>query len=85
MKAEGIHTCPKPLNMMKKVLQRHTMGNEIVIDPFMGSGTTAVACVQMGRRFIGIEKDPEYFAASIARIKRETAQESFDFDAAAAS
>jgi DNA modification methylase len=78
---KDIHTCPKPLNMMKKVLQRHTMGNEIVIDPFMGSGTTAVACAQMGRRFIGIEKDPEYFTASIARIKRETAQESFDFDA----
>ena len=81
MKAEGVHTCPKPLNMMKKVIQRHTMEGDVVIDPFMGSGTTAIACVQAGRRFIGIEKDPDYFAASVARIKRETAQEIFDFDA----
>jgi len=74
MKAEGIHTCPKPLNMMKKVIQRHTMENEIVIDPFMGSGTTSIACVQMGRRFIGIEKDPEYFEAAVDRIRRELNQ-----------
>ena len=47
--------------MMKKVIQRHTMENEIVIDPFMGSGTTAIACVQMGRRFIGVRQDPKYF------------------------
>jgi site-specific DNA-methyltransferase (adenine-specific) len=74
MKAEGIHTCPKPLNMMKKVIQRHTMENEIVIDPFMGSGTTAIACVQMGRRFIGIEQDPEYFKSAVERIRAATAQ-----------
>lgn len=71
---KDIHTCPKPLNMMKKVIQRHTMENEIVIDPFMGSGTTAIACVQMGRRFIGIEQDPEYFQSAVERIRAATAQ-----------
>ena len=74
VKKDGIHTCPKPLNMMKKVIQRHTMENEIVIDPFMGSGTTAIACVQMGRRFIGIEQDPEYFQSAVERIRAATAQ-----------
>ena len=71
---KDIHTCPKPLSMMKKVIQRHTMENEIVIDPFMGSGTTAIACVQMGRRFIGIEQDPEYFQSAVERIRAATAQ-----------
>jgi DNA modification methylase len=40
-----------------------------VIDPFMGSGTTGIACVNTGRPFIGIEKEPEYFAIAVARIK----------------
>jgi DNA modification methylase len=40
----------------------------------MGSGTTAIACVQMGRRFIGIEQDPEYFKSAVERIRAATAQ-----------
>ena len=74
LKDDGIHTCPKPLHMMKRVLQRHTMEGETVIDPFMGSGTTAIACVLMGRRFIGIEQDPEYFQSAVERIRAATAQ-----------
>ena len=41
----------------------------IVLDPFMGSGTTGIACKNTGRGFIGIEKDPEYFKIAKARIK----------------
>lgn len=74
LKDDGIHACPKPLHMMKRVLQRHTMEGETVVDPFMGSGTTAIACVMMGRKFVGIEKDPEYFNSAAERIRTATAQ-----------
>jgi site-specific DNA-methyltransferase (adenine-specific) len=42
-----------------------------VLDPFMGSGTTGVACVRLGRRFIGVEIDPAYFAIAVKRVERE--------------
>lgn len=41
---------------------------DTVLDPFMGSGTTGIACLQNGRRFIGIEKDAEYFAVASQRL-----------------
>lgn len=60
------HPCPKPERVMRWAIKRFTLHNdEIVIDPFCGSGTTGVACMQMGRRFIGIEIDDGY--ATIAR------------------
>ena len=42
-----------------------------VCDPFMGSGTTGIACVRQGRKFIGVERDPEYYAIAVERIRRE--------------
>ncbi len=45
-----------------------------VLDPYMGSGTTGIACIRTGRRFIGIEKDPTHYATALKRIKRELAQ-----------
>jgi len=72
--AKELHVCPKPLNMMKKVIQRHTMEGEVVVDPFMGSGTTAIAAIQGNRQFIGIEQDPVYFEAAAKRIKAELDQ-----------
>ena len=42
----------------------------VVLDPFMGSGTTGVACVRTGRRFIGVELDPGYFDIAVARISK---------------
>jgi len=48
----------------------YTNEDDIVLDPFMGSGTTGLACAKLGRRFIGIEKDPTYFATAIERIKQ---------------
>ena len=44
---------------------------ETILDPFMGSGTTGVACVRTDRRFIGIEKEPKYFAIAVKRIEAE--------------
>ena len=46
----------------------------VVLDPFMGSGTTGVACVQSGRKFIGIEIEPKYFDIACRRIEAATKQ-----------
>jgi site-specific DNA-methyltransferase (adenine-specific) len=59
------HSCPKPVAFMHKLIRRFTTEGETILDPFCGSGTTGVACVQNGRKFIGIEIDPTY--ADIAR------------------
>ncbi len=48
---------------------------ETILDPFMGSGTTGVACVKLGRKFIGIEKEPKYFDIAVKRIKRALSEE----------
>ncbi|MCC7571184.1 site-specific DNA-methyltransferase, partial [Candidatus Micrarchaeota archaeon] len=45
-----------------------------ILDPFMGSGTTGVACVQTGRKFIGVEIDPDYYAIARKRIKEALMQ-----------
>lgn len=67
--AEGkFHPTQKPLPLMKWCLSYLPNGCT-VFDPFMGSGTTGVACVQTGRNFIGIEIDPAYFAIAEKRIR----------------
>lgn len=65
----GVHTCPKPLGFLKRLLTRFTNEGETILDPFMGSGTTGVAAVQMGRDFIGIEREPKYFDIACKRIE----------------
>ena len=50
------------------------MFNDIVLDPFMGSGTTGVACAKLGRKFIGIEIEPKYFDIACKRIEQAYAQ-----------
>ena len=47
---------------------------ETILDPFMGSGTTGVAAIQLGRKFIGIEREPKYFDIACQRIKQAYAQ-----------
>jgi len=69
---EKAHTCPKPENVMRWCVNRFSAGS--VCDPFMGSGTTGVACVDVGRRFVGIEMDPDYFDLSCQRIAAAYAQ-----------
>ena len=59
---------------MDWILTRGTFPDECVCDPFMGSGTTGVACVQTGRRFIGIEIDPGYFEIAVKRIEKALAE-----------
>jgi site-specific DNA-methyltransferase (adenine-specific)/modification methylase len=65
---ENGHPCPKPLGQTKWMVNRASFEGETVLDPFMGSGTTGVAAVQMGRNFIGIEVEPKYFDIACKRI-----------------
>lgn len=75
-KAEKLgHPTPKPLDLMLYLVEKATMPGATVLDPFMGSGTTGVACVQTGRRFIGIEIDPGYFEIAVKRIEAAQLQE----------
>ena len=64
---------------MRWIIQRYTKQNDAILDPFMGSGTTGVACVQTGRNFIGIEIDPGYFKIAEKRIKDAQQQIRIDF------
>lgn len=63
------HPHEKPLPLLKGMIAHSTNVGEMVLDPFMGSGSTAVACMQMGRRFTGIEKDARYFDMACARAE----------------
>ena len=65
------HPTQKSLQLMQDIIKIHTNENDIVIDPFMGSGTTGLACLNLNRRFIGIELDKNYFNLSIDRLKKE--------------
>ena len=55
-----LHHTPKPLKAIERIIKLHTKENDIVLDPFMGSGTTAVACKKLFRNFIGIENNEKY-------------------------
>jgi DNA modification methylase len=78
------HPCPKPLAWMRWAVNRATRPDEIILDPFMGSGTTGVAAVKMGRQFIGIEIEPKYFDIACRRIDDATKQPDFFIEKRAA-
>lgn len=67
------HPTQKPVAVMSWCLG-FIPDSQIILDPFMGSGTTGVACVKMGRKFIGIEREPEYFEIACKRIREAYAQ-----------
>lgn len=62
------HPCPKPLEWGLRLVESLTSESETILDPFMGSGTTGVACIRTERHFIGIEKEPKYFDIACKRI-----------------
>jgi len=64
-----IHPTQKPVALMEYLIRTYTNENETVLDFTMGSGTTAVACINTGRNFIGIEKDDNYFKIAKERIE----------------
>lgn len=65
------HPTIKPLEIIRNVVINSTEPGDVVLDPFMGSGTTAVACLETGRNFIGFEIDPKYHAIALQRITDE--------------
>jgi len=69
-KKDKFHPTQKPLNLMDRVVQSITKENAIVLDPFMGSGSTAISCITNNRNFVGCEKDDYYFEKLNERIKQ---------------
>lgn len=64
------HPTQKPIKLIRDLISVATNPSDVVLDPFLGSGTTAVACVELGMKCIGIEKNEEYFNNSVERVKQ---------------
>lgn len=71
------HPCPKPEGAVKWLVRRVSFDAQTILDPFMGSGTTGVACAKLGRKFIGIELEPKYFDIACKRIEDAYRQPDF--------
>lgn len=71
---EHVHPTEKPVRLMMELVSLYSNPGQCVVDPFMGSGTTGVACAKLGRGFIGIEQDPVHFATSCRRIEQAQRQ-----------
>lgn len=77
---EQEHQNQKPVDLIAKMINIHTKENDLILDCFMGSGTTAIACHKLKRRYIGFEIDKEYYTLASERIERAKSQLSiFDF------
>lgn len=74
LKDGTIHPTQKPLALIEKLINEFTKYGDLILDPFMGSGTTAVACHKLKRRYIGFELDEEYFNIANERLDAVKAQ-----------
>ena len=63
------HPCPRNIDLLIHVVGQWVKPDSLCLDPFMGSGTTGVACMNLGRKFIGIEIEPKYFDIACRRIE----------------
>jgi site-specific DNA-methyltransferase (adenine-specific) len=79
----GAHPTEKPVALMMELLGDYTSAGHTILDPFMGSGTTLVACQRMGRHGIGIEIDPDYFDIACRRVDEAARQPDLLIDAPA--
>ena len=68
-KKEYPHPTIKPLNIIRNLIANSSKPGDIILDPFMGSGTTAVACMELGRKYIGFEINQAYFDVAQKRIQ----------------
>ena len=68
------HGCEKPIELLSEIVETVADIGSVVLDPFMGSGTTLVACQKLGRRGIGIEIDPDYFEIACRRVEEAARQ-----------
>ena len=71
---DSSHPTVKPQPVIQRLIKNCSDVDHLLLDPFMGSGTTGVACVNLGRSFIGIEQDPDYFDICVDRITKAHAQ-----------
>lgn len=69
--AETLHPAEKPVSLLMQLISALTTESSCLLDPMMGSGTTGVACVRLGRKFIGIEISEDYFKIACQRIQEE--------------
>ena len=69
-----IHEAEKPVELLKELIELSSNKNDVVLDCFMGSGTTGVACKELNRNFIGIELDETYFNIAKTRIEETTSE-----------
>lgn len=69
-KQEHNHPCPVPVKLMERIIKLTTKENDLIFDPFAGSGTTAIACINTKRRFVGTEIDSIYYDMAIDRISK---------------
>jgi len=70
----NIHPTQKPTKLFRKLILASTNENDTVLDPFLGSGTTAIACIKEKRNFIGFELNKEYYDKACKRIELEMMQ-----------
>jgi site-specific DNA-methyltransferase (adenine-specific) len=69
-KEKRYHPTQKPIPLFEQILRMYSKPTDLILDPFLGSGTTAIACEQLGRKWIGIEKEPKYCEIARERIKQ---------------
>ncbi len=74
------HPCQGPVSLYQ-TLMAPMPASHTILDPYMGSGTTGIACLRTGRRFVGVEISPAYFAIALERVQRELAQGVLPLDA----
>lgn len=74
-----LHPAPYPLILPQRIIRLYSFTGEIILDPFMGSGTTALACIKEHRHFIGFELNKDYYDMACERIKIEKQQLTLDF------
>ena len=74
------HPTIKPIELVKRLVRNHSKENDIVLDCFLGSGTTAVACKELNRKYIGIEIDKEYYDIAVNRLNGIDARGQISFD-----
>jgi site-specific DNA-methyltransferase (adenine-specific) len=78
--ASKLHPTQKPVGLLRKLIPNSTKVNEYIYDPFLGSGSTAIACEHLGRRCIGLDLDPEYVSTTIARWEKLTGKAAEKYD-----
>jgi len=71
------HPTQKPVNVIETLIKWVTNENDVILDPFMGSGTTAIAALNLNRKFIGIEINQEYFDIARERIDKHTNEKTY--------